>query len=204
MYTFTASRDKELSKNLNSVCNSDKLKNSAAPSSGEFFSLSTGAAENFIFKFLVLRVLSQFLISRDVIMLYMGPTLAWADDMEAAVKGAKLETTTTYIGHVQKELPRLLREKVGTGHADWGAFLQAVQDIDTDHIRDGVDTWKKDQEVQDTIRKRIQQLEKLSASPTAPLRQQMTSFNIGNSLQAPQQATNTLANPFASNTGGHC
>jgi hypothetical protein len=73
MCTFTASRDKELSKNLNSVRNSDKLKNSAAPSSGEFFSLLTGAAEIFIF--LVLRVLLQFLISRDVIMLYMGPTL---------------------------------------------------------------------------------------------------------------------------------
>jgi hypothetical protein len=60
-------------RNLNSVRNSDKLKNSAAPSSGDFFSLSTGAAEIFIF--LVLRVLLQFLISRDVIMLYMGPTL---------------------------------------------------------------------------------------------------------------------------------
>jgi hypothetical protein len=63
-------------RNLNSVRNSDKLKNSAAPSSGDFFSLSTGAAENFIF--LVLRVLLQFLISRDVIMLYMGPTLAFS------------------------------------------------------------------------------------------------------------------------------
>ena len=53
---------------------------------------------------------------------------------------------TTYIGQVWKELPKVLREKVGTGHADWGEFLQAVRDIDPDHIKDGVDTWKKEQE----------------------------------------------------------
>jgi hypothetical protein len=130
--------------------------------------------------------------------------IAWADDMAAAVKGAKLETTTTYIGHVRKDLPKILREKVGTGHADWGAFLQAVRDVDADHIRDGVDTWKKEQEVQEALRKRIQQLEKLTASPTAPLRQQMTTFGIGNSPRTPQQtSTPTPTNPFASSAGGH-
>ena len=39
------------SKNLNSVHNSDKLKNTAAPSSGEYFYLSTCAAENLILSF---------------------------------------------------------------------------------------------------------------------------------------------------------
>ena len=38
------SRDKLLSKKLNTVRNSDKLKIPAAPGSGELFSLSTGAA----------------------------------------------------------------------------------------------------------------------------------------------------------------
>ena len=57
------------------VRNSDKLKNPATQSSGEYFSLSTGAADIFIF--LILRVLLQFFISRDVVMLSMpvGPTL---------------------------------------------------------------------------------------------------------------------------------
>ena len=41
-------RDKLSSKNLNSVRNSDKLKNPAVQSSGDFFSLSTGAAEFFL------------------------------------------------------------------------------------------------------------------------------------------------------------
>jgi hypothetical protein len=135
--------------------------------------------------------------------------IAWADEMAAIVKGAKLEATTTYIGHVRKELPKVLKDKVGTVHADWGAFLQAVRDVDIEHIKDGADTWrkeqdtrKKEQDEQETLRKRIQQLEKLTASPTAPLRQQMTSFGIGNSPQPSQQVTTSSANPFASNTGG--
>jgi hypothetical protein len=36
------------------------------------------------------------------------------------------------------------------------------------------DTRKKEMDEQEALRRRIQQLEKLSASPTAPLRHQMT------------------------------
>ena len=132
--------------------------------------------------------------------------IAWADKMATIVKGAKLEMTATYIGHVRKELPKLLREKVGAGHADWEKFLQAVREVDMDHIRDGVNTrkkeqdaWKKEQEEQKALKKRIQQLEKLTASPTAPLRQQMTTFSIGNPAQPPRQVPN---NPFMGTAGG--
>ena len=59
----------------------------------------------------------------------------------------------TYIGHVRKELPKLLREKVGAGHGDWTAFLQAVRELDVDYIRDGVDIWKKEQEEQEALKK---------------------------------------------------
>ena len=132
--------------------------------------------------------------------------IAWADKMGTIVKGAKIETTTTYIGHVRKELPRSLREKVGAGHADWTAFLQAVRDVDVDYIRDEADIWRKEQEEKEILRERVQQLEKLTASPTAPLRQQMTSFNIGshtpNPVQQPQQTTLAPANPFTSTSGG--
>jgi hypothetical protein len=65
--------------------------------------------------------------------------IVWADKMATTVKGAKIEATTTYIGQVRKELPRSLREKVGAGHADWTSFLQAVRDVDVDHIRDEAD-----------------------------------------------------------------
>ena len=142
--------------------------------------------------------------------------IAWADSMEAIVIGAKLEATSTYIGHVRRDLPKLLREKAGTGHTNWTAFLQAVRDIDLDHIREGVDMWnkeedakrkeqderKKELESQDALRRRIQQLEKLTASPTAPIRQQMTNFSIGDPPPTIQQTIPTPANPFASSTGG--
>jgi hypothetical protein len=78
--------------------------------------------------------------------------IAWADKMSTIVRGAKIETTTTYIGHVRKELPRLLREKVGAGHADWTTFLQAIRDIDVDHIREGAEIWRKEQEEQETLK----------------------------------------------------
>ena len=132
--------------------------------------------------------------------------IAWADKMETMVRGAKIESTTTYIGHVRKELPQLLKEKVGTGHADWTAFLQAVRDVDLDHIKEGVAEWKKDQEERQALKKRVQQLEKLTASPTAPLRHQMTTFNLENNQHNPAQPTRqtptTPVNPFTSTSGG--
>ena len=149
--------------------------------------------------------------------------IAWADNMETAVIGAKLEATTTCIGHVRRELPKLLREKVGTGHTSWTAFLQAIRDVDLDHIREGVDRWKEEEEAKkkeqdekkkeqderkketedkDALRRRVQQLEKLTASPTAPLRQQMTTLGIGNTPQPLQQSAPVSPNPFTGNTGG--
>jgi hypothetical protein len=132
--------------------------------------------------------------------------IAWADKMEVIVRGAKIEETTTYIGQVRKELPKLLREKVGTGHTDWAAFLQVVRDVDLDHIKEGVSIWKQEQEEQQALRKRIQHLEKLTASPTAPLRHQMTTFTLGdpqqNSPQPARQVTTTPHNPFTGNSGG--
>jgi len=116
--------------------------------------------------------------------------IAWADKMAIIVRGAKLEATATYIGQVRKKLPKLLREKAGAGHANWTNFLQAVRDIDTDHIREGVDIWQKEQAEQDAIKRRIQQLEKLTAaSPTAPLRHQLAAFNIGSRPPSPTPAS---------------
>ena len=122
------------------------------------------------------------------------------------MKGAKIETTTTYIGHVRKDLPDVVREKVGAEHANWMTFLQAVHDVDPAHLKEGVDLWKKKQEEQEAIKRRIQQLEKLTTSPTVALRQQITSFNIGNApashAQQPRQAPTSTMNPFMGTAGG--
>ena len=81
--------------------------------------------------------------------------ITWADRMEMAVRGAKYEGATTYIGHTQKELPRLLKEKIGTRHKNWLEFLQVIQNIDMEHIQEGIDTWKKEQETQEVLTKHI-------------------------------------------------
>ena len=44
--------------------------------------------------------------------------IAWADKMTTSVKGAKWEKTTNHLRQVRKELPNVLREKIGTGHAN--------------------------------------------------------------------------------------
>ena len=132
--------------------------------------------------------------------------IAWADKMATAIKGAKLENTTTHIGYVRKNLPKLLREKAGAGHADWKDFLKAIRDIDIDSIRDGVDAWKKEQAEHETVKKRIRELEKLvTTSPTAPIRHQMSTFSIGNQTttsSAAQQGIAPTANIFTNTSGG--
>ena len=80
-----------------------------------------------------------------------------------------------------------MKEKVGAGHTDWTEFLQAVCDVDVAHIKEGVSVWKKKQEDQEAIKKRIQQLEKLTASPMAALRQQITTFGLGSNPSSSTQ-----------------
>ena len=64
MHDAQASRDRFSSKKVNDIRKSDKLKNPATTSYGEFSSLSTVAAEILIF--VVLSVPLAFFISRDV------------------------------------------------------------------------------------------------------------------------------------------
>ena len=64
MHDAQTSRDRFSSKKVNDIRKSDKLKNPAATSYGEFSSLSTVAAEILIF--VVLSVPLAFFLSRDV------------------------------------------------------------------------------------------------------------------------------------------
>ncbi|KAF8883354.1 hypothetical protein CPB84DRAFT_1623672, partial [Gymnopilus junonius] len=75
--------------------------------------------------------------------------IAWTDKMEVLIKGAKLDNMTTLISGVCKELPKLVKDKIGSGHANWTAFLKAIHDIDIDYIQEGTETWKKEQADQD-------------------------------------------------------
>jgi hypothetical protein len=123
--------------------------------------------------------------------------IAWADKMGITVKGAGLEKTTTYLRQVRKDLPVILREKVGTGHKNWKVFLSDVRDVEIDHIRDSMDRWNKEQANQKAIDHRIRMLEALTRSPTAPLRQQLSTVAISN-----QPRTAVVGDPFTNASGG--
>jgi hypothetical protein len=123
--------------------------------------------------------------------------IAWADKMATSVKGAKWETTTNHLRQVRKGLLTILREKIGTGHADWDAFLTAVRDVDMEHIRDSLDIRNKEKAA---IDQRIRALEALSNSPTAPLRQQLSTVAISN--QTPGPRTTVVGDPFTNASGG--
>ena len=123
--------------------------------------------------------------------------IAWADKIATSIKGAKWEKTMTHLRQVRKNLPTIIREKVSTGHADWEEFLKAVRDLDIEYIRDSIDIKNKEQAA---IDKRFRVLETLSRSPTAPLRQQLSTVAI--SSQNPVQTQQVIGDPFTNAGGG--
>jgi hypothetical protein len=126
--------------------------------------------------------------------------VAWADKMAITIKSARLEKTTTHIRQVRRDLPEILGDKVGTGHADWNSFLQAIRDVDVDYIRDRMARRNKELEGKKVVDRRLQILEATNRSPTAPLRHQLSSVNI--STPAPNPNAANIGDPFANNSGG--
>jgi hypothetical protein len=122
--------------------------------------------------------------------------IAWADKMATSVKGAKWEKTTNHLRQVRKDLPNILREKIGTGHDNWEDFLKSVRDVDVEYIRDRIDIRNKEKAA---IDQRLRALETLSRSPTAPLRQQLSTVAISNQVPASNQQ---VGDPFANAGGG--
>lgn len=119
--------------------------------------------------------------------------IAWADKIQQLAMGAKVETGTTYIGQVRKNLPSTIKEKVDTQHRSWGLFLQAVRDVDIEHIKDGMEELKKRAAERQIMERRIQQLE---ASPTVAIRKQLTTTTI-----SPATRVNSNADPFGAGGG---
>ena len=122
--------------------------------------------------------------------------IAWADKMATSVKGAKWEKTTNHLRQVRKDLPNILREKIGTGHNNWEDFLKSVRDVDVEYIKDSIDIRNKEKAA---IDQQLCALETLSRSPTAPLCQQLSTVAI--SSQAPASNPH-VGDPFANTSGG--
>ncbi|KAG2018482.1 hypothetical protein CC2G_007912 [Coprinopsis cinerea AmutBmut pab1-1] len=55
---------------------------------------------------------------------------AFADELLALAKEARIEETSTYIWKVREEFPASLRERVGTGYPTWVVFCAALKAVD--------------------------------------------------------------------------
>jgi hypothetical protein len=121
--------------------------------------------------------------------------VAWADKIAILVNEADLATKTTHIWQVRDKLPYAIKDVVKSTHTDWNVFLQAVRDVDLQHIRDAVAKRKKEDETRRALENRIRILETVQQSPTAGIRSQMSRTSIS-LQQAPAQYP---ANPRRAN-----
>jgi hypothetical protein len=132
----------------------------------------------------------------------------WADKALRLAVAANVETSTTYINQVRKQLPDLIKQKVGSTHADWEAFTKAIREVDLEHIKDGAERLRKAAEEKSELRRRIRQLE---ASPTAGIRTQLSRAML-TAQHAPSaqparfndthSAKSSTGDPFATTGGG--
>ena len=65
-----------------------------------------------------------------------------------------------------------------SNHTDWTAFLQAVCEVDLQHIRDAVAKRKKEDDKRHALENRLRILEAVQQSPTAGIRTQMNRTSI--------------------------
>ena len=122
--------------------------------------------------------------------------IAWADKMATLVKGAKWEKTTNHLRQVRKDLPNILREKIGTGHDNWEDFLKSIWDVDVKYIKDSIGIRNKEKAAIDQW---LRALETLSRSPTAPLCQQLSMVAISGQALA---SNPHIGDPFTNASGG--
>lgn len=139
---------------------------------------------------------------------YMGVStwshIAFAERLLTIAKRMDLLKRVTLINTVRQSLPRIVRELVGSNHANWQAFYEAIKTIDIDSLQDGVSEAKKRSLLDQQQSARTLRLEQLVAaagnappSPTSAIRSQMASTSIS---QPASRAT--TANPFVASAGG--
>ena len=133
--------------------------------------------------------------------------VAWADKIAILVNEANLSMKTTYIWQVRDKLPEAIKDVVKSSQADWTAFLQAVRDIDLQHIHDAIEKSKKREREQNTVESRLCLLEVAQSLPTAGICTQLSRTSIAvpqSPLPAPHFTTMscTPGNTFTNQTGG--
>ena len=128
--------------------------------------------------------------------------VAWADKVTILVNEASITSKTTHIWQVRDKLPDAIKDVVKSTHADWTAFLQAVRDVDLQHIRDAVSKRKKEDDVRRDLENRIRILETVQQSPMAGIHAQMNRASISMQTPAHYPAAPIRTNKAAFGQGG--
>lgn len=125
--------------------------------------------------------------------------VVWAEEVMHIALIGKFSDGTQYISLVRKDLPDLLKQKVGAQHTNWKAFTKAISEVDIDFIVEGAARLKKVSDEKRQVEARIKMLERntstiVPASPTAPLRTRFAQTHI-TAPSSPSPANRFPSNP---------
>lgn len=132
--------------------------------------------------------------------------MVFAEKLLDLAKRAKIETTTSGLWNVRDELPEILREKIPENQTSWTAFAQAIKDVDTGHIREGVRKYKEKAANDAQVKADINFLKQRTAnapisdlnSPTKAIRTQL----LNTAISSQPASRPAQGDPFGSPGGG--
>ncbi|KAJ3495666.1 hypothetical protein NMY22_g19908 [Coprinellus aureogranulatus] len=85
--------------------------------------------------------------------------IRWAENMLELAKGAGVQSGSTYIGQVIRNLPRLLKDKLSSTYDTWNAFFDAICAVDAEYLRESAARCIREEKEMEELRARLRLLE---------------------------------------------
>ncbi|KAF9003619.1 hypothetical protein BDQ17DRAFT_1242023 [Cyathus striatus] len=120
--------------------------------------------------------------------------ITWADHMLNITMGAKIATGTTYLNLVWKNLPQPIWDQTTGSYDSWIAFLDAVQKVNIDSIREKVDEHEERKKAIEEMQKRIAALELPATAPGITRAGASTARHIVQAAAPRTRGGNAIAN----------
>lgn len=104
----------------------------------------------------------------------------WAEEVWELAMLAGIETGSTLIWQVKKQLPKAVRKQLDDEYADWSTFIKAVKELNTAKLKqekEDIEERKKIEEAREW--KLLQKMEAVKQATTADLTAQLQRLTIG-------------------------
>ncbi|KAF5356708.1 hypothetical protein D9758_013724 [Tetrapyrgos nigripes] len=142
--------------------------------------------------------LTKYRLSEEELMkkVEKGGITMWSHMKAAAellelAKQAKISESDLLIPDVCRNLPKVIRDNVGTVHNDWKAFVEAIKKVDLETIRDAVEDREKEKakeaeaerrekEQADYLKRMLGSAGRVPESPTKGIAGRLASTNLRN------------------------